>query len=61
MRLPSQNRPSLRARLGASSTEYVLVLAVVVLPIALFVIPIATRMITTYAGRLFAMIRMPFG
>lgn len=49
-----------RRQAGATSAEYLLVLALVVLPIALMS-PMLLRMIATYAQRIFVLIRMPLG
>ncbi|HVS72973.1 MAG TPA: hypothetical protein VHQ47_17085 [Phycisphaerae bacterium] len=49
-----------RRRLGGSSIEYMMVLALVVIPLALLV-PLITRMVATYGERIFAVIRWPFG
>jgi len=48
------------ARRGGSSIEYILILALVVIPIALLG-PMLTGMIVTYAHRVGWVIRTPFG
>jgi hypothetical protein len=50
----------LRARFGGSSVEYLLVLALVVIPIAMLT-PMLLRVIASYASRIFVLIRMPLG
>ena len=55
---PPANR-NRRSR-GASAVEYVLVLALVVIPLALLT-PLIFRMITTYSGRIFWSNALPFG
>ena len=47
-------------RRGGSSIEYILILALVVIPIALLG-PMLTGMIVTYSHRIGWVIRMPFG
>lgn len=47
-------------RRAAISTEYVLILALVVIPLALLV-PTLTRMIVIFTGRIATMIRLPVG
>ena len=54
------NQPTNRRRRGAASVEYVLVLALVVIPLALLT-PLILRMITAYSGRFFWSIALPFG
>ena len=49
-----------RGRLGATATEYMLILALVVLPLAA-ITPMAVRMIGAYAYRIGWVIRLPFG
>ena len=49
-----------RRALGGSSVEYMLVLALVVIPLALLT-PLLTHMVVLYGGRIFAVIRSPFG
>ena len=49
-----------RRRRGASAVEYILVLTIVVIPLALLT-PLIFRMITTYSGRIFWSIALPFG
>lgn len=44
---------------GAMSTEYMLILALVVLPIALL-FPLFMRMMKTYGGRMTALMGLPF-
>lgn len=44
---------------GATSTEYILILALVVLPIALMY-PLFVKMIKTYAGRMTSVVSTPF-
>ncbi|HVX84529.1 MAG TPA: hypothetical protein VH253_06905 [Phycisphaerae bacterium] len=56
---PSLQLPR-RRRLGGSSIEYMMILALVVIPLALLV-PLITRMVATYGERIFAVIRWPFG
>ncbi len=61
--MDSRTYSSLRRRRriwGGSSVEYMLVLALVVIPLALLV-PMLTRMVGTYGERIFAVIRLPFG
>jgi hypothetical protein len=45
---------------GVMSTEYILVLAGVVIPLAMLV-PMIVRMITTYGHRIFSIVALPFG
>ena len=52
--------PPRRRRLGGSSVEYMLVLALVVIPIALLV-PLITHMVVVYGERIYAVVRWPFG
>ena len=40
--------------------EYILVLGCVVLPLMIFLIPLCTAMMQTFAGRLVYLIRLPF-
>jgi hypothetical protein len=47
-------------RLGVMSEEYLLILALVVIPIALLS-PMLLKMVATYASRVFVLIRMPLG
>jgi hypothetical protein len=58
----TQLRPGRFARRvrGGSSIEYMLILALVVIPIALLG-PLILQMINTYAGRIGLIIRLPFG
>ncbi|MCL2640662.1 MAG: hypothetical protein FWD53_07450 [Phycisphaerales bacterium] len=51
------NKRSIR---GASSVEYILVLAIVVIPLALLT-PLIMKMIITYTERFFWTIALPFG
>lgn len=44
---------------GATSTEYILILALIVLPIALLY-PVFMMMIKTYAGRMTSLMGTPF-
>jgi len=55
-------KPPRRARRirGGSSVEYILILALVVIPIALLT-PVLMRMIENYAGRIAWAIRLPLG
>jgi len=48
------------ARRGATSVEYLLILAVVVLPLGVLV-PLIVRMVATYTYRIGWAIRLPFG
>jgi hypothetical protein len=48
------------ARLAAISVEYMMILALVVIPIALCV-PMLIRMIAVYSGRVIWAVRSPFG
>ena len=52
------SRPSRRR--GASSVEYIMVLAFVVIPIAMCT-PLLMKMITVYASRITWVLRLPFG
>jgi hypothetical protein len=56
----SRNRLISACRRGASSVEYMLVLALVVIPIALCA-PMLMRMINGYSWRVIWVIRSPFG
>lgn len=56
----TRSTPPLRRRLGGSSVEYLLVLALVVIPIALMS-PMLLKMIGTYAHRIAVVIRLPLG
>ncbi len=47
-------------RLAAISVEYMMILALVVIPIALCV-PMLIRMIAVYSGRVIWVVRNPFG
>jgi len=49
-----------RAARGASSVEYLLVLAIVVIPLALLA-PMIMKMIVTYTERFFWSIALPLG
>ena len=49
-----------KRRLAAISIEYMMILALVVIPIALCV-PLIMRMIVTYSGRVIWVVRNPFG
>lgn len=49
-----------RRNLAALSVEYLMILALVVIPIALLV-PLIMRMIVLYSGRIVWVIRSPFG
>jgi hypothetical protein len=49
-----------RRRLGAISTEYLLVLACIVIPLALWV-PTLMRMTGMYCHRIVSVIALPFG
>ena len=49
-----------KARLGGSSIEYILILTLVVIPLALLV-PMLIGMITTYSHRIIWVLRTPFG
>ena len=44
---------------GATSTEYMLILALIVLPIALL-FPLFMQMVKTYGGRMTALMGLPF-
>ena len=44
---------------GATSTEYILILALIVLPIALM-FPMFMKMVKTYGGRMTSMMGLPF-
>jgi len=56
-----KKQPTTKRRLrSASSVEYVLVLALVVIPLALLT-PLILRMIMNYSGRFFWSIALPFG
>jgi len=57
---PANHRPSIHHSRGASAVEYLLVLTIVVIPLALLS-PLILRMITTYSGRFFWSIALPFG
>jgi Flp pilus assembly pilin Flp len=59
MRRNIRNHRSLRIRRGATSTEYILILALVVLPIALM-LPGMMNMVKVYFGRMTALIGLPF-
>lgn len=48
------------ARLGGSSIEYIMILALVVIPIALLV-PMLINMVVVYSHRMGWVIRSPFG
>ncbi len=50
----------MRRNRGGSSTEYILVLALVVLPIAAMA-PMLLGMIVTWSQRIWVIIRMPLG
>ncbi len=52
-------RPSNKLRRGASSTEYILVLALVVLPIGLL-LPLFLNMARIYGTRLVTWMGLPF-
>ena len=54
----SAKRP--RRRRGGSSVEYLLILALVVIPIALLA-PVMIQMIKAYTNRIALVIRLPFG
>jgi len=56
---PSPSTFSRRTR-GGSSVEYILILALVVIPIALLS-PMLLKMITIYTARIALVIRLPFG
>lgn len=60
LRAHKSQKHSNRCRRGGSSVEYMLVLALVVIPLALLA-PMITQMIVTYTGRIGFVIRMPFG
>ena len=47
------------SRRGASSVEYVLITALVIIPLALLV-PMLTRMVTTWGLRIFWIFKGPF-
>jgi hypothetical protein len=58
-----QNRSLLRRqaqRLGVLSMEYLMILALVVIPIALLV-PMMMHMIVVFSGRIVWVVRSPFG
>ena len=58
---PQRSSTALRYRnRGASSVEYILILALVVIPIALLS-PMILHMITVYSSRIGMIIRLPFG
>jgi hypothetical protein len=48
-----------RHRLAATATEYMLILAVIVLPIALM-FPMLLNMIRLYCGRMVKIVQLPF-
>jgi hypothetical protein len=63
MALPRRDKSLLRRktrRLGALSLEYMLILALIVIPIGML-LPLMMHMIVTYAGRFIWVIRSPFG
>jgi len=49
-----------KGRLAAISVEYMMILALVVIPIAMCV-PMLIRMIAVYSGRVIWVVRSPFG
>ena len=55
---PSLRRPA-RLRRGAAATEYMLILALVVLPIALMS-PMFMNMVRIYARRVISLVGLPF-
>lgn len=48
-----------RGRRGAAAVEYVLILALVVLPLALL-LPTFVKMVTAYAARMLTIVKLPF-
>jgi hypothetical protein len=60
MMMAAPRRATRRRRCGGSSVEYLLVLALVVIPIALLS-PLMSKMVADYAYRLFVLIRLPLG
>jgi hypothetical protein len=59
MRAADQNCTRKRRRLGATSTEYMLVLALVVIPIGLL-LPTFVNSLKIYSERMDFVIRLPF-
>ena len=61
MRTRDTNTLARRRRLGGSSVEYLLILAVIVIPLAIVIFPMGMKMIVTYTNRVAQAIRLPFG
>ena len=59
MRAVNQNNPRKRRSLGATSTEYMLVLALIVIPVGLL-LPTFVKDLKIYSGRIDDVIRLPF-
>ena len=54
------NRGCERKRRGAASLEYLLILALVVLPMALIILKLAVPMMVNYGARVLAWMEWPF-
>jgi hypothetical protein len=59
--LPPASIPSRPRRPAAISVEYMLVLALIVIPIAVTGVPLLTSMIVRYGHRIAWIIRLPLG
>lgn len=59
-RRASHKKPRRRMdRRGATTTEYMMIMALIVIPIALLT-PMFMRMVTLYSGRMFSIMPLPF-
>ena len=49
-----------KIRRGATATEYLLIMAVIILPLALWVLPVSVKMVVLYGKRNVATSSLPF-